>query len=112
MEQNGINSCTGNSRHVYIHYSFLKHRGYKNEITLDYCPTHHMVADYFTKSLQGKDFNIFHDMIMKYYHVDSFLTLDLPINERVEKVYKIKLIEKSTIPCIKKEYKIYHALMY
>ena len=72
MDQNVINSCTGNSWHVNIHYLFQKHRGYKKEITLEYCPTYHMIANYFTKPLQGKDFNKFCDMIMIYYHVDNF----------------------------------------
>ena len=57
----------------------------KNEITVEYCTTHLMTADYFTKPLQGNIFKIFRDVIMEFSHVDTLLTTDLPIKERVEK---------------------------
>ena len=62
-----------------------------------------MISDYFTKPLQGKAFKIFYDVIMGYAHINTFLTADLPIKERVEKFKNIKMIEKSTVPCIEKE---------
>ena len=51
MEKNGRNSCTGNSRHINIRYFFIKDRIDKKEVKVEYCPTEHMVADYFCKPL-------------------------------------------------------------
>ena len=53
MEKNKRNSCAGNSRHVDIRYFFVKDRVDKGEVTIEYCPTTEMLADYFTKPLQG-----------------------------------------------------------
>ena len=36
----------------------------KSKITVDYCLAYLMVANYFTKPLQGKAFKMFHDFIM------------------------------------------------
>ena len=38
---------------------------------VNYCPTHLMIADYFTKPLQGKMFKHFHDLIMGYVHIND-----------------------------------------
>ena len=66
MLKNGRNSCTGNSRHVHIRYFFVKDRVEKGEVKVEYCPTLQMVADYFTKPLQGSLFNKLRDVIMGY----------------------------------------------
>ena len=59
-----------------------------------------MVVNCFTNPLQGNNFKIFRDVIMGYYHVNNFLTDDITIKERVKKVSKIKMVEKSTVPFI------------
>ena len=100
IEQNGRNSCTGNSLHVNICYFF------------EYFPTHIMIADYFTKPLQENAFKLFHDVIMGYSRFDTLLTADIPIKGYVGKGNKIKMIEKSTVPCIKNNRKINHILTY
>ena len=64
MEKNGRQSCTGNSRHINIRYFFAKDRVDKDEINIRHCPTGKMLADYFTKPLQGKLFGVFCDVIM------------------------------------------------
>ena len=86
MERNGRNSCTGNSRHVSIRYFFVKDRVDKGEITVEYCPTHAMLADYFTKPLQGALFRKFRDVIMGNRTLDD-LELDsvFSLKERVGK---------------------------
>ena len=53
MEVNGRTSCTGNSRHINIRYFFVKDRVDSGEVKIVYCPTGRMLADYFTKPLQG-----------------------------------------------------------
>ena len=64
MEKNGRKSCTRKSRHIDIRYFFTKDRFDKGEIDIRYTPTDMMLADYFTKPLQGKKFILFRDMIM------------------------------------------------
>ena len=64
MLKNGRNSCTGNSRHVNIRYFCVKDRVDKKEIKIEYCPTAIMLADYYTKPLQGQLFKDFRDVIM------------------------------------------------
>ena len=89
MERNGRNSCTGNSRPVNIRYFFVKDRIDKGEMSVSYCPTNNMLADFFTKPLQGSLFNRFRDVIMGFKHIS---TLERPnidtstskLKERVE----------------------------
>ena len=66
MDNNGSNSCTGNSRHINIRYFFVKDRLDKWEVTIEYCQTKMMLADYFTKPLRVKVFKILRDFIMGY----------------------------------------------
>jgi hypothetical protein len=86
MEKNGRNSCTGNSRHINIRYFFVKDRVDKDEVKIEHCPTYRMLADFFTKPLQGKGFRAYQDVIMGYKHMKE-LNLLLPpsMKERVGK---------------------------
>ena len=71
MEKNGRNSCTGNSRHINIRYFFIKDRIDSKEVSVAYCPTEMMLADYFTKPLQGSLFYKFRAVIMGYEDLSS-----------------------------------------
>ena len=64
MERNGRNSCTGNLRHIDIKYFFVKDRVDKKQVKIEYLPTHLMLADYFTKPLQGGLFNRLRKYVM------------------------------------------------
>ena len=66
MENNGRNSCTGNSRPINSRYVFVKDRIDKGEARVKYCPTDLMLAHYFTKPLMGKMFKEFWDVLMGY----------------------------------------------
>ena len=66
MLKNGRNSCTGNSRHINIRYFFVKDRIDNEEVKVEYCPSEDMLADFFTKELQGKLFLKFRSVIMGY----------------------------------------------
>ena len=83
MLKNGRNSCTGNSRHIHIRYFFLKDRVDKGEIKVEYCPTEQMLADFYTKPLQGSLFRKFRDVIMGYKPLSSLKEKKLLIKERV-----------------------------
>ena len=72
METNGRASAGQKSRHINIRYFFIKDRVDSGDIVLLHCPTYDMVADFFTKPLQGKLFKRFRDVIMG---VKSYITL-------------------------------------
>lgn len=88
MERNGRNSCTGNSRHVNIRYFWVKDRIDKGEFELKYCATDRMLADFYTKALQGSTFKKFWYVIMGHKPICSLEDEDdipnLNIKERVE----------------------------
>ena len=71
MLKNGRNSCTGNSRHIHIRYFFVKDRVDKKEVKIEYCPSLDMLADFFTKPLQGKMFLKFRQVLMGYAHIST-----------------------------------------
>ena len=50
---------------------FVKDRVEKGEVKVEYCPTLQMVADYFTKPLQGSLFNKLRDVIMGYKSIST-----------------------------------------
>jgi len=64
LEKNGISSSSRNTRHINIRYYFIKDRIKSGEVELIYCPTENMVADFFTKPLQGKRFVMLRKIIM------------------------------------------------
>ena len=47
-----------------IRFFFVKDRVASREIRIEYCPTKEMVADFFTKPLQGSQFYKLRDQIM------------------------------------------------
>ena len=71
MLKNGRNSCTGNSRHIDIRYFFVKDRIDKGELRVEYCPSSIMLADFFTKPLQGHLFKKFRGVIMVHAPISS-----------------------------------------
>ena len=64
LEKNGISSISRNTRHINIRYYFIKDRMKSGEIELEYCPTENMLADFFTKPIQGKRFMMLRKIIM------------------------------------------------
>lgn len=64
IEKNGSKSCSKRSRHINMRYFFIKDRLESEEIEVVFCPTEYMVADFFTKPLQGKLFHYLKAIIM------------------------------------------------
>jgi len=56
LEKNGRASSGKRTRHINIRYFFVTDRVANGEATIEYCPTKEMLADYFTKPLQGAQF--------------------------------------------------------
>ena len=56
LKKNGNNSSSKRTKHIAIRYYFITDRVKADELTIKYFPTGDLVADYFTKPLQGKKF--------------------------------------------------------
>jgi hypothetical protein len=84
IEKNGRKSCGPQSRHIDIRYFFIKDRLNSEGIVIEYCPTEQMLADFFTKPLQGGVFRRLRDVVMGHSHTDVLKTFapDVP-QERV-----------------------------
>lgn len=64
LEKNGRKSGSKRTRHIKVRYYFITDRIRKGEVKVEYCPTGNMVADFFTKPLQGAAFQKFRNAIL------------------------------------------------
>ena len=64
MENHGRISVGKGSKHIDIRYFFVTDRVKRKEIQIKYCPTANMIADFFTKPLQGRAFHKLRDIIL------------------------------------------------
>jgi hypothetical protein len=64
IEKNGRSSCSKRTRHMNIRYFFVKDQVDAKRVRIEHCPTADMIADYFTKPLQGAPFRKLRDLIM------------------------------------------------
>ena len=67
LEKNGRRSRTQRTRHIDIRYFFVKDRVESGEVHIEHCPTLDMLADYFSKPLQGALFYKLRDLTMNIY---------------------------------------------
>jgi hypothetical protein len=56
LAKNGRASSGRRTRHIDIRYFFVTNQVKRGELRIEYCPTGDMVADFFTKPLQGSLF--------------------------------------------------------
>jgi hypothetical protein len=64
LEKNGRRSSGRRTRHINIRYFFVTDRIQSKEVAVEYCPTGDMLADMFTKPLQGSAFRRFRDAVL------------------------------------------------
>ena len=64
LEKNGRVSSGECTRHTNMHYYFITDHIKNKELTVESCPTESMVADFFTKPLQGGAFLKLQKIIM------------------------------------------------
>lgn len=64
LATNGKASSSKRTRHINIRFFFITDRVNSGEMSLQYCPTEHMVGDFFTKPLQGAKFRQFRDRVL------------------------------------------------
>jgi len=85
LDKNGRASCGQKSRHIDIRYFFMQDRFESEGISVVYCRTDEMLADFFTKSLQGSLFRKFRSVLLGHCHVNTLTKSPLPPSEeRVE----------------------------
>jgi hypothetical protein len=84
---NGRKSSGQKTKHMDIRYFWIKDRLASENIEVEYCPTEKMVADFFTKPLQGNLFRKFRDVVLGYKHITSLydMTEQTLAQERVGK---------------------------
>jgi hypothetical protein len=85
METNGKASCGQRSRHIDIRYFFITDHSKRNDISIVHCPTSQMLADFFTKPLQGSLFRKFRAVLLGLEHISS-LHVPHPIDCAKERV--------------------------
>jgi len=64
LEENGKASSGKRTRHFNIKYFYITDLIQRGEVTIKYCPTDDMIADYMTKPITGKKFQEFKKAIM------------------------------------------------
>ena len=85
MEKNGRRFCSKRTRHLDIRNFYVKDVVERGEAEIAYCPTEAMLADFFTKPLQGNLLKKFRAVILGYVHVSSMCQFNpSESKERVE----------------------------
>ncbi|KAL7572571.1 hypothetical protein ACA910_000390 [Epithemia clementina (nom. ined.)] len=64
LAKNGRKSSGKKARHIEIRYFFIMDHVKQGKINVQYCPTENIVADFFTKTLQGAIFRKLRAMLM------------------------------------------------
>jgi hypothetical protein len=64
LEKNGRHSSTKRTRHMNIQFFFIKDQVDSKRVKIEHCPTAEMLADFFTKTLQGTQFHKLRDHIL------------------------------------------------
>ncbi len=64
LERNGKASSGKRTRHINIRYFFITDRVNMKKVSIEWCPTKDMVADFMTKPLQGSHFKGLRNIIM------------------------------------------------
>ena len=93
LEKHGRRSSSKRTRHMDMRYFFIKDRLETEGIEVVYCPTESMIADYFTKPLQGALFHKLRRVIMGMDHISILHGIDFTggtTQERVALPFKKK----------------------
>ena len=88
LERNGRRSCGQASRHINIRYFFVKDRIDNGKLLIEYCPTESMLADFFTKPMQGTLFRLFRDVILGHRPISDLVDYSVQSTRSKERVGK------------------------
>jgi len=99
IELNGRKSSGKKTKHMDNRYFWIKDRLQSEGIEVVYCPTLQMLADFFTKPLQGSLFRKFRDVVLGYVPIGDLIneTENQPEQERVEKSQNKKDLSSSEL---------------
>ena len=75
LANNGRASRSKRTRHMNIRYFFITDRIQAGDLRVEYCPTDDMIADFFTKTLQGGKFVRSRDQILNIQSEPDILTI-------------------------------------
>jgi hypothetical protein len=64
LEMNGRALSSKRTRHIEIWYYYVANQVSKGDLSVVWCPTDEVIADFLTKPLQGKAFVKFWDLLM------------------------------------------------
>jgi len=73
LEKNGKMSSSKRTQHLEIRFFFVTDNVANKKLRIDYCPTDNMIADFFTKPLNGSKFRRFRAFILGLPDVDNAL---------------------------------------
>ena len=90
LEINGRKSSGQKTKHMDQRYFWIKDRLELEGITVKYCPTDQMLADFFTKPLQGSRFKHLRDIVMGCKHISN-LQVPAEVSTAQERVSNEKL---------------------
>ena len=90
--KNGKRSSGQKTKHMDNRYFWIKDRLKSEEIQVIYCPTTKMIADFFTKPLQGNLFRKLRDVVMGHKHITELNegNVEAPDEERVRNSDKLR----------------------
>ena len=99
IERNGRRSSGQKTKHIDNRYFWIKDRIETEGIHVKYCSTEKMIADFFTKPLQGSLFRKFRDVIMGIKHITTIIDDGeiASVEERVRKTNSTD-IGKTNLP--------------
>ena len=86
-----------------MRFFFVKNRIDDKEVQIEYFPTHIMLADYYTKALQGKLFTQLRDTIMGKISVFDLAKTNTKLKERVGKC--VGSYDKVSLDLSRKDHK-------
>ena len=64
LAKNGRRSSSKQTQHIEVRYYFITDHIARDRLRVSYCPTGDMLADYFSKPLQGSLFRKFRNLIL------------------------------------------------
>ena len=99
IESNGQRSCGEKSRHIDIRYFFIKDIIKREGIELVHCPTERMIADYYTKPLQGSLFKKMRDILMGLTPFPEEERVGLSENSSSKANNKVNIVLESSEKC-------------
>ena len=71
MAKNSKMSCSSNSRHISMKFFWIYDRVKQGDMAIRHYPTDIMLADFFTKALQGVQFHMFRRVVIGWDHINT-----------------------------------------